>query len=104
MNWKPLALVVLGVVVGAGSAPPRADHLPTPEPVSATAALDVVGPVTTHLSATLQDWSQRSRTTIGSVEPGLETAGDDSPADVRHALQPAEQLRSPLDHSPDGGW
>lgn len=103
MNWKPLVLVALGIVVGAGSAPPRPDQQPTPEPASAAAMLDVADPAATQLTVTLLNWGQKSRPTIGFVSPGLEATGD-SPADVRHALQPTEQLRSPLDQSPDGGW
>lgn len=104
MSWKPIVLITLGVVVGAGSVPPRSDQPSTPEPASATAVLDTADPVSAQIATTLLDWEQRSRTSPALAgATGTERAAGESWVDIQHALQPG-QLRSPVDHLAEERW
>lgn len=109
MCWKPLALIMLGVVsslgavTGASAASPLTDYPPPPAPTSVAAVLDVADPLTAHLALAPLDWTQRGRTVIDPVVP-VDLTGDAPQPDVQHAVLPVERLRSPLDHLSGEGW
>jgi len=106
MGWKSLLLAVMAVLTGGGALPPPDCGIPTPLGHSPAASLDVVDPVTPNGSFGLPGGASVGTQVgcQGPVMPAINplTSLRNEDRDVLHGLQPASQLRSPVDAARQG--
>lgn len=97
MGLKALVFAVMAVLTGGGALPPPDCGIPTPLGHSPAASLDVADPVTPNGSFGLVGGMP-----VGCLGPAIPTINPltslrNEERDVLHGLQPASQLRSPMD-------